>query len=315
MKKILKVLLVIIIVFVLAAAGLVLKFGPNYGLYILPPSVEQYVEGAMKFADFGIYAEGKEWKEAKASAIEKAAECESYEETYPIIQEALSVAGGKHSKLITKEQSGEWAEEQLLPECDFDGGILYVKLPPYSMESGESKEYTDIVINAIKDNGDSIKGVILDLRDNTGGDMGPMVAAVSPLIPDGVLMQFDVSGRRMDVTLSEGTVNGGGSTTTVENLNKLSVPVAILQNELTASSGEATLICFKGLDNVRTFGAATAGYCRTNTVRKMYDGAVIQLTVGSDVDRQGNMYCEDPIEPDVPADDPLKEAKEWIGSF
>ena len=315
MKKILKVLLVIIIVFVLAAAGLVIKFGPNYGLYILPPSPEQYVEGAMTFADFGIYAEGKEWKEAKAAAIEKAADCESYEETYPIIQEALNVAGGKHSKLITGEQSDEWIEEQTLPECDFDGSILTVKLPPYSMESGQSEEYTAIVINAIKGNGDSIKGVILDLRDNTGGDMGPMAAAVSPLIPDGVLMQFDVSGRRMDVTLSEGTVNGGGSTTTVENLNKLSVPVAILQNELTASSGEATLICFKGLDNVRTFGAATAGYCSTNTVRKMYDGAVIQLTVGSDVDRQGNMYCEDPIEPDVPADDPLKEAKEWIVSF
>jgi hypothetical protein len=42
---------------------------------------------------------------------------------------------------------------------------------------------------------------------------------------------------------------------------------------------------------------------------------MIQLTVGRDVDRQGNMYCEDPIAPDVMTDDPLKEAKDWIGSL
>ncbi len=314
MKKILKILLVLVIVFILAVAGIIIKFGPNYGLYLLPPSEEQYVNNAMSFADFGIYAKGKDWKKARKTAIEKASECSSYEETYPIIQEALSVAGGKHSKIIAKNQSDEWIEEQTMPVCSFEKGILYIKLPSYVMDSGESKEYTDAVINAIKENQESVKGVVLDLRDNTGGDMGPMVAAVSPLLPDGVLMQFDISGQKRDVTLSEGTVAGGGSVTDVEAIDKLSVPVAILQNEMTASSGEATLICFKGLDNVRTFGTDTAGYCSSNTIRKMYDGAIIQLTVGSDVDRQGNMYCEDPIAPDVRTDEPIEEAEKWLKS-
>ena len=314
MKKVLKILLIILIVFVLAVVGLVIKLGPNYGLYIFPPSPKQYIENAMAFADFGIYAEGKEWREARKAAIDRAKDCDSYEETYPIIQEALSVAGGKHSKLITKDQSNEWVEEQTLPECSFEKGILYIKLPPYTMDSGESKAYTDAVIGSIEENRDAVESVILDLRDNTGGDMGPMVAAVSPLLPDGVLMQFDVSGQKMDVTLSEGTVAGGGTMTEVDDLEKLSVPVAILQNEMTASSGEATLICFKGLDNVKTFGSGTAGYCSSNTVRKLYDGAMIQLTVGSDVDRQGNMYCEDSIEPDVRTDEPMEEAEKWLRS-
>ena len=86
----------------------------------------------------------------------------------------------------------------------------------------------------------------------------------------------------------------------------------VFQNGLTASSGEATLLCFKGLENVRFFGCDTAGYCSTNTIKRLYDGAMIQLTIGCDVDRTGRKYCEDPIAPDVYTDDPIGDATEWI---
>jgi C-terminal processing protease CtpA/Prc len=81
---------------------------------------------------------------------------------------------------------------------------------------------------------------------------------------------------------------------------------------MTASSGEAVLLCFKGMDQVRFFGSDTAGYCSVNNVRTLYDGARIQLTVGSDVDRTGRIYCEDPIPPDVVTDRPAEDAAAWI---
>ena len=34
------------------------------------------------------------------------------------------------------------------------------------------------------------RGVIVDLRNNTGGNMYPMIASVSPLLPDGVVLRF-----------------------------------------------------------------------------------------------------------------------------
>lgn len=44
------------------------------------------------------------------------------------------------------------------------------------------------------------------------------------------------------------------------------LPIAILTDEWTASSGEAVLLAFRGMENVRTFGAANAGYAGVNMV-------------------------------------------------
>ena len=98
----------------------------------------------------------------------------------------------------------------------------------------------------------------------------------------------------------------------MDDLEKLRVPVAVLQEGMTASSGEAVLLCFKGMERVRFFGSDTAGYCSVNTVHNLYDGARIQLTVGSVVDRTGRIYCENPIPPDVVTDRPDEDAAAWI---
>lgn len=296
----------------ISVAALVLRYGPNFGFYLIPPTPKQYVAQAMSFADRGIYAGGGEWSGARSEAIRKAADCRSYEETYPVIQEALKVAGGKHSAIRSPEDLEDFVQAQALPECSLENGILTLRLPPCSMDSGKSDAYTSAVLTVLRDRRAEIRGVILDLRDNTGGDMGPMVAAVSPLLPDGTVLQFDLAGSRQDVTLSGGVVAGGGSRTEAEALKKLAVPVAVLQNGMTASSGEAVLLCFKGMDQVRFFSSDTAGYCSVNNVRTLYDGARIQLTVGSDVDRTGRIYCEDPIPPDVVTDRPAEDAAAWI---
>ena len=100
---------------------------------------------------------------------------------------------------------------------------------------------------------------------------------------------------------------------TVEDPFKVTgVCVAILQDDRTASSGEAALLCFRGFDCVRTFGTATAGYCSCNNVIKLYDGAEMLLTMGTDIARTGEEFCEDPIEPDEASDEPELSAAEWI---
>lgn len=115
-----------------------------------------------------------------------------------------------------------------------------------------------------------------------------------------------------NIELHEGTVSGGGSTTSVESFKQHKMKIAILQNALTAGSGEAVLICFKGLENVKTFGEESAGYCSTNTIYNLYDGAYLQLTIGKDVNCLGNEYCEESIIPDVVTENPLEDALEWL---
>ena len=67
--------------------------------------------------------------------------------------------------------------------------------------------------------------------------------------------------------------------------------------------------------NVRSFGSPTAGYASTNTIFRLYDGTQIVLTVGADVAlRTGEVFCEEPIPPDVLTDSPEQEAAAWIRS-
>ena len=312
MKKGIKVLIVILALIIAAIVAFVVRYGDMLGINIIKPSPEKYVKQAVAFMDSqGIYASGDEWENTKAETLEKAKAAESYDECHQLINDALKVAGGKHSRLISADESS--AEELVMPTVEMKAdGIIYIQLPQFSGTADEGSEYAAKVYDVLREHRDDARAVVLDLRGNHGGDMGPMVAAVSPLLPDGELMHFDIQGVKRAVTLENGSVNGGGSAVTMEDPFKLDVQVAVLQDDETGSSAEAMLICFMGLDNVKRFGGPSAGYCSCNTTRKMYDGATILLTIGKDVARTGDKFCEDPIEPEVSTDTPLETAIEWL---
>lgn len=300
MKKLIKILITLLLIIAAAAVAFLLRYGDLLGINIIKPSPEKYVKQAVVFMDSqGIYASGDEWEKTKAEVLEKAAKAESYEECHELINNALKVAGGKHSRLITEDKNN--AAELEMPSCEIDDrDKIYIRIPAFSGSTDEGMKYAETVYDFLRENGADASEITIDIRDNHGGDMGPMVAAVSPLLPDGELMYFDMKGTKQAVTLAGGTVSGGGSQVTMDDPFKIKdVPVRILQNEETGSSAEALLICFRGLDNVKSYGTPTAGYCSCNTTRKLYDGAVMLLTIGKDVARTGEEFCEEPIAPDV----------------
>ena len=214
--------------------------------------------------------------------------------------------------LYSVNDSSAEVTEQENPTVSMDGqGIMYVKLPGFLGTDG-AQQYADTVVAYVKENQEQINGVIIDLQDNTGGNLGPMLAALSPFLPDGQLLAFRIMGKDHPVTLSNGSVIGGGYNITVDPVKVLNIPIAIVQNERTASSGEAVLLAFRGLDYVQTFGEASAGYCSCNTVFYLYDGAMMQLTIGSDVARTGEVFCEEPIMPDMESEIPIESARQWI---
>ena len=319
MKKLLKALLILAILAILGLGlAFLLIYGPNFGIYLKKPSPQSYVEQAVKAMDSqGIYSDSTEWKAVREETLEKAAHIGSYEEAYPLLESALKAVGGKHSKLIAPGTQKEAAATKT-PECVMGAdGILTIRLPEFTGDSTAGAQYAKSVHDAIRRHEKDLRsGVILDLRGNTGGDMGPMVAAVSSVLPDGELMHFGIHGTLRPVTLKQGCVTGGGSTVTVEDPFKVrDIPVAILQDDMTASSGEATLLCFRGLEYTRTFGGPSAGYCSCNNVIKLYDGAAMLLTMGVDIARTGEEFCEDPIAPDVVTDQPEQAAAKWIAGY
>lgn len=301
-----------------AALTVVAKYGPDFGLYLVPPSAERYGKDALAtIGKNGIYSGSDEWKSTYEECLKMIENAESYEDTYPAIKKALSVGGGKHSMLMTKSESQDTTEsyDEVLPTVSLNGDIAVIKLPDFLGTAEAGRKYAKVAEDFIHENRDKINGVVLDLRGNTGGDMGPMATAVSSLLPDGELMYYHYRSYDIPVTLKNGVVsNAGTGGKSLYPDEKLKVPVAILTDGMTASSGEALTLCFRGLENVKTFGAPTAGYTSVNMLYSLYDGAQMYLTVAFDKARTGEIFKETSIEPDVATDSPLEAALEWLRS-
>lgn len=301
-----------------AALTIVAKYGPDFGLYLVPPSAERYGKDALAtIGKNGIYSGSDEWKSTYEECLKTIENAESYEDTYPAIKKALSVGGGKHSILMTKSESQDTTEsyDEVLPTVSLNGDIAVIKLPDFLGTAEAGRKYAKVAEDFIHENRDKINGVVLDLRGNTGGDMGPMATAVSSLLPDGELMYYHYRSYDVPVTLKDGVIsNAGTGGKSLYPDEKLKVPVAILTDGMTASSGEALTLCFRGLENVKTFGAPTAGYTSVNMLYSLYDGAQMYLTVAFDKARTGEVFEETRIEPDVVTDSPLEAALEWLRS-
>ncbi len=275
---------------------------------------QQYVKKAVKLMDRKcLFAEGPAWEEAKAKAL--AARPATKEEAYEVTREALKVAGGKHSFIFTVERQEESAAEDKVTEPSVKpcgDGILLITLPAFSGQTkDENLRYAHTVLDALPEAGtpeaESLKGVVIDLRGNTGGNMYPMIAAVHRFLPNDNILRFKSRKFTMPVTKEFVLRNVG-----IEAGTALTCPVALLTDDWTGSSGEATLLCFRGLENARTFGAPTAGYASANSPFPMPDGSQLVLTISCDMARTGEIFCDDPIEPDVPTDHPLEEALTWL---
>lgn len=305
-----------LIIIIAAALAVVMKYGPTFGFYLVPPSAETYGKNALSTIDKnGIFAGNDEWKSTYNECLKMIENAKSYDDTYDAIRKALSVGGGKHSMLMTKSESQDTTEsyDEVLPTVSLDGDIAIIKLPDFLGTAEAGQKYAKVAEDFIHENRDKIKGVVLDLRGNTGGDMGPMATAVSSLLPDGELVYYHYRSYDIPVTLKNGVVsNAGTGGKSLYPDEKLNVPVAILTDDMTASSGEALTLCFRGLENTRTFGAPTAGYTSVNMLYNMYDGAQMYLTVAFDKARTGEIFKETYIEPDVATDSPLEAALEWL---
>lgn len=313
MKKLLKILASLAVILLVGVLFLVYQYGPNFNIFLFPPSAQKYGEIAINRMENGLYAHGEEWNQTKENALQKMKNAEEYEDTYPVLEEAVQVAGGDHSFFVYPEKQGTENMSAEMPTISIEENILILNIPAFgSPNMNENQKYANAINNAIQN--ETYQGIIINLADNTGGDMGPMVAGISSLIPDGTVIKFRYSnGITDEAVLENGTITGGGTSVTVENIEKVTdVPVAIVINGLTASSGEMTALAFKGLENVQFFGENSLGFTSGNSRMELYDDTIMQLTTSTIIDRTGKEYENTPIEPEVQTTTPIEKAKSWI---
>ena len=258
----------------------------------------------------GLYADSPEWKAKKKEVLASAKTISTMEEAHSCVEDAGYVAGGKHTSL-SAPVTDTTTYPEVAPEVSMiEDGILYVVLPAHTGVKVSDSLYVHTVFDFLQEHLDA-KGVIIDLRENTGGNMYPMITAVSPLLPSGGILKFKSRKRLTPITLEYVVKSYQIAPDSIGKIPS-STPVAILTSPHTGSSGEATLLCFHGLDNVRTFGGPSAGYASGNVTHILADGYMLAITRSCDVARTGEVFCNDPIDPDVETEMPMEEAVRWI---
>lgn len=276
------------------------------------------------------------WEDLRAAAHREAGAAQTPAETYGAIRSALRGLGDRHSFFVAPtggSGGGTAAADSAAPMGEsLAGGIAYVSMPPFS-HTASSRHADDYHALLRELDAASPCGWVVDLRENPGGNMWPMLAGIGPVLGEGLVGMFvDPDSAR---TLwwhrdgQAGTVVPPAQAAIVARvsapqyrLKRQMPPVAVLTGPGTASSGEAVATAFRARPATRSFGQGTAGVSTANRGFLLTDGAVIQLTVSTFADRTGKLYGESivpdqpvaagPVTRDPATDATLRAGVEWL---
>lgn len=267
-----------------------------------------------------------DWSRIESEVNQLAINAERISDTYPAITRALELINTNHSfllsasgNIITYPSNLNCGEDFSMSQSNTTG-IGYIRVDGFSStESDAEAEFAEQIQARIAEQ-DSIDVTawIVDLRNNTGGNMWPMIAGLGPLFDSSVLGYFIDP----DEQISEWGYRFGQSYLNDNVITRVSEPytllnplpkIAILTSKRVGSSGEATVIAFKKQFNTRMFGSNTCGLSTANTAFPLSDGSQLLLTTAIMADRDQERYGG-PVNVDeiVAPEDAIAAAISWI---
>jgi C-terminal processing protease CtpA/Prc len=279
----------------------------------------RYVEQALAIIDEHAVARSMlDWAAYRSAVLEQAGGAVTTADAHLAVQYALTSLDDGHSYLMTPRQmatlddrpvgNARTARAPTAPHAELlDGAFGYLRLPGIAggdhVDRVEFAETVQALIAA--HDAAAACGWILDLRDNEGGNLWPMLAGVGPLLGDGdVGASIRPGGERRSLWHVDGKAGLGdfvqlrvrGAPYTLVRDN---APVAVLLNDETASAAEIIALAFAGRPAARSFGTATAGAGTGTRTFPLSDGAALMLAVTTLADRQGRVL-HGRIVPDEP---------------
>lgn len=274
-------------------------------------------------------------KKIKTEALRIAGAAKKYTDCYNAIQYLigrLSIYGDHHSFFMKADEYTSWKSTGSLisivkfPEHKIIDSCGYISVPGF--HSGNQKQILAFADSLQSDLNElsqkNIKGWIIDLRENDGGNQEPMIAGLGPLFSSeklGSLVDLDRKAsswyyNKKGKYFGDGYV-GWNVTKPIILTHKL--PIAVLTGNTTGSSGEIVAISFKNNEYTRSFGQPTGGYTTGTINYELIDGSQIFLASTRMADRNGKIY-HGSVHPDEEINNSNKEmdviaAIKWIKQF
>lgn len=289
-------------------------------LTVAPLSTAPIAPDAKKLLDEAIsvvrnnalHAKDVDWAAREPEIHAFAAGAEETSDVYPTIRYLLGLLGDGHSFFQPPAQTKAYAAggaDNPKPEFRAQNDVVYISIPGYGgTDPTAARAYALYMFKALQQTAPSARcGWIIDLRNDSGGNMYPMLNGLEPFLGDGTLGFFVTASRKDSWRAPTATAP-----------SPLLMPlrsawVAVITGSHTASSGEIVAIAFRDRPNTRSFGHPTAGLSTANEGFKLSDGSNIVLTVAVDADRTGRVYGGK-LDPDETVDDAtvLDAASKWL---
>lgn len=144
-------------------------------------------------------------------------------------------------------------------------------------------QYTEAMA-VLKENG--IKGLILDLRSNPGGDLTAVVDVARQILPKGMVVYTeDKAGNKKEYTC--------------DGSRELQIPLVVLVNGYSASASEILAGAIQDHNKGTLIGTTTFGKGIVQRIHRLDDGTAIKLTVSAYFTPSGKNIHGIGIEPDI----------------
>lgn len=274
------------------------------------------VDSIMNYAQSkSIYRDRVNWESIRTTVYQKSAQASSVQEVMPAVELIYQLLGDFHGFTNRGRKYYKWRQKKPKPDTllyrstlrkmkkgpgvdirIFDQKYGYLLIPENNpTHKGDNERLAQQLQDSLsKLNPSKLKGIIIDLRTNGGGNMYPMILGVANLLGDGQLGSFiDPVTRKKEFWEIRGKEIYAGDElmcrlNTLAALNT-KLKIVVLTGMNTASSGEATAISFKGRKNTWFIGEKTGGYTTANDSFRIFDLNVFMATA-VEADRNGVIY-------------------------
>jgi len=162
-----------------------------------------------------------------------------------------------------------------------DGNVGYISISTFDLETVEQFKKA---VNELKDKG--MKSLIIDLRDNPGGELTSVCDVCDYILPEGKIMTVKYK-------------SGKDQTFTSNNKDVLNIPMVVLVNENSASASEVFTGAMKDHGIATIVGTTTYGKGSVQELYSLNDGTIFKFTVAEYRLPSGVSINKKGIKPDV----------------
>ena len=196
----------------------------------------------------------------------------------------LTVLRGDDREEVAVTATRDTIEYPTVSSKMLDNGIGYLRITEF--DSVTYDQYKN-AYNDLKSQG--MKGMVVDLRSNTGGSLSIVCKILDEILPEGkIVYTQDKSGKEEDFTSDEE--------------HQIDIPMTVLVNQYSASASEIFAGAIQDYDLGAIVGTQTYGKGVVQQIFDLKDGTCVKLTIakyftakGQDIDGKG-------ITPDVAID-------------